>query len=362
MKILIIAPIPPPLNGQSLASHVIYSSLINSHDVSLVNISKSKRESNIIDYFTRVIKILSLFRRIHILQKNANRIYLTLSESTLGNLKDLFIYLLCYRKLNLMTIHLFGGAGMKSILEKDNFISLVNKKFISKLRFVVVEGKTQSKIFSSFLPAERVRVVNNFAEDYLFASVDEVKLKFYKIETINILFLSNLIYGKGFEELADAYLALDKNIQMKISLTFVGGFRTYKDKRIFLSKIKSCKTITYLGEFIDGAAKRRLYLNSHVFCLPSYYPYEGQPISILESYATGCFVITTNHSGIADIFSNKINGKLVDSKSSDSIINALEYIHFNKNILEDVAFSNLSYAKAEFSKNEFIRKVKNIIE
>jgi glycosyltransferase involved in cell wall biosynthesis len=53
---------------------------------------------------------------------------------------------------------------------------------------------------------------------------------------------------------------------------------------------------------VDGPGKKNLFSEAHIFCLPTYYPYEGQPIAILEAFASGCVVITTNHSGISDFF------------------------------------------------------------
>ena len=71
---------------------------------------------------------------------------------------------------------------------------------------------------------------------------------------------------------------------------------------------------------MTGEKKRRLFAEAHVFCLPTYYSYyEGQPISILEAYASGCVVITTDHGGICDIFKDKINGFRVEKRSCLSI-------------------------------------------
>lgn len=54
--------------------------------------------------------------------------------------------------------------------------------------------------------------------------------------------------------------------------------------------------------------KLDLFVESHVFVLPTYYLFEGQPIGIIEAYAAGCVVVTTRHSNICDIFSGSING------------------------------------------------------
>ena len=359
--ILFIAPIPPPTNGQSLAAGVIYNNMKESHDVFLVNMAKPKREQNFFDKILRGIEVISFFKRIKKGRKNSDLIYLTLSESFGGNIKDIIVYILCYNKLNNMVVHMLGGAGMKKILEKRNLFSRINKLFLKKLKGVIVEGKVQFQTFSNLIASEKIHIVPNFSQDYLFSSESEVLSKFSEINKINILYLSNLIYGKGFEELADAYITLPEHIKDKFTLTFVGGFQSIKHQELFFKKIEKISGISYKGKFINGNEKRNLYLKSHIFCLPTYYPYEGQPISILEAYATGCFVITTGHSGIPQIFADHINGIMVEPKSALSIKNAIEFIYNDDLILKKIALYNLRSSKNLYTEESFLNSVNAVL-
>jgi glycosyltransferase involved in cell wall biosynthesis len=360
MNILFIAPIPPPTNGQSLAAGVLYTKMKENHNVFLVNMAKPKREQNFFDKANRGLEVISFFKKIINGRKESDLIYLTLSESFGGNVKDLIIYVLCYDRLNNMVVHMLGGAGMKVLLEKGNLFSKINKFFLKRLKGVIVEGKIQFQTFSNVISSEKVHIIPNFSEDYLFCNESEVLTKFSEINKINILYLSNLIYGKGFEELADAYMALPEDIKDKFTLTFVGGFQSIKHQELFFKKIEKFSGISYKGKFINGNEKRNLYLKSHIFCLPTYYPYEGQPISILEAYATGCFVITTGHSGIPQIFEDHINGIMVEKKSALSIKNALELISNNKN-LKEIALYNLSLSKKLYTKKAFLDSINSVL-
>ena len=51
--------------------------------------------------------------------------------------------------------------------------------------------------------------------------------------------------------------------------------------------------------------------------LPTRYPNEGQPISILEAMGNGMFIISTDHAGIPDIVEDGING-IVIPKNTDA--------------------------------------------
>lgn len=52
----------------------------------------------------------------------------------------------------------------------------------------------------------------------------------------------------------------------------------------------------------------------YIFALPTRYPNEGQPISILEAMGNGMFIITTDHAGIPDVVDNNINGLVLNSQ------------------------------------------------
>jgi glycosyltransferase involved in cell wall biosynthesis len=155
---------------------------------------------------------------------------------------------------------------------------------------------------------------------------------------------------------------LNENEQKNIKINFVGGFENENSKKKFLKKIENNSGITYLGKFIDGKEKRDLYCKSHVFCLPTYYPYEGQPISILESYATGCVVITTNHSGIPFIFKNNKNGFIVEKKSVTSLTDVLKKILSNKGNLKNIAFYNRDEAYEKYRTYTYQNKILKILD
>ena len=61
MKILLIAPFPPPITGQSLAAKVFFDEAIKYHQVEVANLSKDsfKQGVNSIDRIIQVFRILN---------------------------------------------------------------------------------------------------------------------------------------------------------------------------------------------------------------------------------------------------------------------------------------------------------------
>jgi glycosyltransferase involved in cell wall biosynthesis len=358
MKILYIAPLPPPITGHSLISKVLHDDLVNYHDVDLINISKASFKEGV-DGLKRVLQIFHILRNILLRHTGSERIYLTISESFAGNLKDLMIYLICYRSLDKMYIHLHGGSIKRQLWDKYTFIKWANYLFIKRLRGVIISGESHVSIFSNIIQREKIYIVPNFAQDYLFIDQNVIDLKF-KSSLIRVLYMSNLIPKKGYLELADAFLLLRKELKERIQLDFAGAFGSDKDKAFFLNKISGYNQITYHG-VVSEALKKSLFSQAHIFCLPTSY-FEGQPISILEAYASGCVVVTTAQSGILDIFEPGINGYVIEPDSPESIKNIFEGLFELNNRMHQISSNNLSNALKKFRTKKYCRAISNILE
>ena len=68
MKILYLAPLPPPITGHSLVSKVLLDELIKTHKVEIVDLSKdSFREG--VDGFKRIFQIINILIKISKIQR-----------------------------------------------------------------------------------------------------------------------------------------------------------------------------------------------------------------------------------------------------------------------------------------------------
>ena len=148
----------------------------------------------------------------------------------------------------------------------------------------------------------------------------------------------------------------------RIEVDFAGQFENISHKASFTNKLKNNKNVKYHG-VVSGIEKKNLLNNAHIFCLPSYYYIpEGQPVSILEAYASGCVVLTTNHGGIKDIFQTEVNGFEIEKRSSDSIMKILESIIINQSPLLDIALANRKLAENNFTKEVFSLSIAKLFD
>ncbi len=360
MKILFIAPLPPPIDGQSKASKFLLDKLLfDENELTIINYTKKSRIKSSINFIKRSFHILYILFQVFQKKNRKDLIYLSLAESYFGNIRDLFIYTICRDKIDRFILHMLGGAGMEKILKSEGLIKRLNNYYISRVSGVIVEGNSNFNLFRTVIEESKIHIVPNFAEEYLFVKKEDVLNKFSKFEKISILYLSNMLPGKGYLEIVEAYNILDGSNKSKIKITFVGAFQSSQDKAYFLDLISDNDNILYIGDFIDGENKKRLFSENHIFCLPTYYPYEGQPISILEAYASGLVVITTNHSGISYVFSDRINGYLAEKKSVDSLKMIFEEIIADQDKLRFYALNNLSEAEKKYRLSSYESKIKD---
>lgn len=361
MNLLFIGPLPEPVTGQSLACQVLLGELTRHYHVEVINLRKRSLKHGV-DSVGRVGEVLRIAVAVWRKRNAAKVIYLTVSESFAGNMKDLLIYLVCFRQLSRMVIHLHGGAGLRGImLGKHGLHRRANEFFVRRVGGAIVLGPRHADIFAQVLPGEKIHIVPNFAQDYLFSDAESVERKFADTKPLRILYLSNLIPGKGYLELVDAFFAFDDQVRARVTIDFAGDFESAEQRQEFLRRIGGIPQLRYHG-VVYGDRKRDLFHQAHVFCLPTYFPYEGQPISILEAYASGCAVITTDHSGIGDVFVGGVNGYEVAKRSPASIKAAIERVVGEPDRVRAMAAANLRAAESRYRTAGYNESLLRIID
>ena len=122
--------------------------------------------------------------------------------------------------------------------------------------------------------------------------------------------------------------------------------------RKYLSELGDA--VTYHG-IVKGKKKKELLLNNYIFCLPTYYPLEGHPISILEAMANGCVIFTTDHGGIRDIV-NEEYGVFVEKHNPESIAETIA-----KRNYDDVIHRSWLEAKSKYGLDQFVSRIENAL-
>ena len=149
-----------------------------------------------------------------------------------------------------------------------------------------------------------------------------------------IAFVGNLIPTKGIYELVEAVKQCSENT----TLTIVGP----GDKTV-ISHIKQLA-----GELIDKRVKLigslpneqavEMIKSMDVVALPTYYPSEAFPISILEAMSYGKMVISTPRAAVKDMLTAVDGtecGYLVRERSVEDIVEAIKWCQQNKEMADE---------------------------
>jgi glycosyltransferase involved in cell wall biosynthesis len=359
MRILLIVPLPPPVTGHSLASQVLVDGLSRVHDVAVVNLSVgSLHDGRITSRRLREVGrvLLAVWRR----HRRADAIYFTISESRAGNLKDLGVYLLCAGRLRRLYVHLHGGTIGRELFDRHAGWRMINAVFIRRLGGVIISGPAHLGIFAGMIDRRRIHIVPNSARDELFVTEDALREKFAAPRTLRVLYLSSMTPSKGYLNLLEGWLGLAPEIRRGIQLDYAGGFPDEADHATFLRRIAPLDGVRYHG-LVDEEQKRRLFAQAHMFCLPTRM-LEGQPISILEAYASGCAVLTTGQPGIRDVFDDGINGFELRGGTAASVTAALGRAASDVDRLRQMAVTNRRTAEERHRSTTFTATLRRILE
>jgi glycosyltransferase involved in cell wall biosynthesis len=146
---------------------------------------------------------------------------------------------------------------------------------------------------------------------------------------VRVLYLAHCTREKGaFDAMAGVALANEKlaaqHSPLSLHLTVTGSFVTPEDRTEFEALIKRseiAKCVQYAG-FVTGAQKDKLLRTADIFCFPTFYPNENQPVNLIEAMAFGLPVLTTRWRSLPELFPAEYPG-LVDVRSPGQIADAL---------------------------------------
>lgn len=208
-----------------------------------------------------------------------------------------------------VVISLHGSVFME--WEKSQLATRIFLYFLRGAELITVLGNNQKSYLTQLgITGEKIMVLQNTSELDV-CSKEKIIDKHKSPEIIRILHLSLLIESKGFPLFLEALEQLSLDVLSKrIDAVICGpmAFTSYcseldtatKKERWIVDKVN---LINASGNgmvslrWVRGAAgeeKNSLFKNSHIFCFPSHFPVEAQPLVLLEAMASGCALITSD--------------------------------------------------------------------
>ena len=334
-SVVVVGRFPPPLDGQALATARLADLLADerggAHRVGRVDVGAPEDEALVTDgggvgRAAHFLRLPARLRRALAAWPGAPVLWPSVSPSPLGHARDL-----------LTVVPALGRRPVVGVVHRGDFERLFRSPvtaatghaLVRRLRAVVFLGEGLAARCASFVPASKRRVVPNTIDDAAVPTSPEVAAA-RDVRTgrggIRLLYLSGMIPSKGYGDVLEA-LAVLRGRGVEATATFAGRWPSAEAEAGFRARIDALGVggaARVLGGVADREAVRRLYLDADVFLLPTAYPVEAQPLTVIEALAAGTPVVVTRWAGLPEMVDDGREGAFVSAGAPAEIADAAE--------------------------------------
>ena len=256
---------------------------------------------------------------------DATVVWHSISPKLFGHVRDRFTVLKHVR-----------GRKLIAVVHRGNFAHLFSSpvtrgtalRASEDISRFVFNDPILSEACAAWIPEEKRAVLPNSIEEALLVSDPEIDLKRSSRDrnTLRLLYLSNMIESKGYLDVVRA-AGLLRERGVSFHLDMVGHWYREVDEKAYEAMIQSeglSGCIVHHGPVSDRKKIKAFHLAADVFLLPTYYPTEAQPVSIIEALSAGTPVVTTAQGGIPGMVRDEIEALIVRPRNPAEIANAVE--------------------------------------
>jgi glycosyltransferase involved in cell wall biosynthesis len=330
IRVLAIGPLPPPYHGVATFLRDLLHA--NSGRVELAHLDSSDRRdasnlgrwdpTNLQLGFSNLSELAS-----RCLRSQSDLVYLPISQNVPAFLRDaLFIFQA--RALGQRVVaHLHGGYFRALYEQSGPLFQMLARAALNACGAVIVLGDGFRGIFSGIVPESKIHVIENgVADPCAWALRPPAGAANCSPDSPTLLYMSTLTRTKGIMDLLRAVVLLRKKfpgIRLNVAGNWADG--ELRTSALALVAAENLAQQVFFAGNVDGAAKARFLAGGDIFCLPTYYPYEGQPLVLLEAMAAGLPVLGTAHGVIPSTVDDGRTGRLLSKAvTPEAIADALE--------------------------------------
>jgi len=360
-RLLIIGSFPPPLNGMTISNRMALKYFLGLENVKVrvfdVFGAPKIKPKNMQGIFSFSVFIKSFFENSRMVKEIIlnfrGHVYIVPGQSVFGFLRFAPAILVASIFARSVSIHVHGSRFADYLNKSPFFLRLICRIILKRVDNVIALTPNLAALFNEKLDICSSTYCYNGAD--IPCQYDE-SLKYQK-RTIECIFLSNLMKDKGVLDLLEAVVRANKE-GISVFLHLAGEIEAGLEDSVYKYLVAYPEILEYHGP-VSGFDKDSLLYKSSIFILPSYD--EGVPISLLEAYANGCAVITTEVGGIPEVFQNVKNGFFCKPGDPISIVDSIRRLESDRSVLQEIGRSNRVYATKNFSRQSFGSRLVEII-
>ena len=309
MKLLVFAQTPPPHHGQSAMIRLLLEELGRpgqGFELHHVNLSLSETSADVGRWQVRKVFSL-LFACSKVLYRRWRHgpmaLYYVPAPAKRGALyRDWLVMVLCRPFFKKLVLH-WHAVGLGQWLETTATVPerRISQRLLGKADLAIVLAPELAADVDRLWPKRVAVVQNSLSETGVLPPPRHREDK----GRYEILFIGLCCAEKGFFDTLDAVALLHARAPGAFRLTIAGAFDSPESEQRFKNRSKELTTAVRFVGFVDGEAKRALFTESDVFCFPTYYQHEGQPLVLIEALAHDISIVTTKWRAIPSMLPRK---------------------------------------------------------
>lgn len=352
MQILIVSPSLDPTKNVSGVSSVTRFIIENnlSHDYLHFELGRKDDEKG---GFYRIGSIIRSYRGWkHLLNKYPDAIvHYNFPLEKPSILRDTPFMRAALKNGNKMVVHIHGGVYLTSRSIPFPFRQILNHVFSWHVPFITLSEKEAETIRNRFHAKTVVSLPNciDLRDAKLF------ERKYNMNHPLTIGYLGRLAPTKGMEYLLKACVLLKKR-NIPFCLKLAG---TEEVEGQFLPQFNKMlgNQFSYCG-CVSGETKNDFLRSLDLLVMPTFF--EGLPMSLLECMSYGVVPVITPVGSIPTVVTNHKNGVFIKVKDVESIVDAISYLHTERDLLEQMGKSSHDFIFKHFDPERYIDKLNNI--
>jgi glycosyltransferase involved in cell wall biosynthesis len=323
-RILIIGPTPPPFIGPSVNTSALleHAGLHLRFEVLHLDTS-DRRDITNIGRFDWTNVALACRHGAGFLAKFFLRhpalVYLPISPSLLGLIRDLQFLLPAVARGSVLVIHQRGG-------QMREFYRLANPALRAVMRYVfdhcdrvIVLGDYFRQEFEGLVPPERIAIVRNGVDPQPYLDWKRPAIR-QAADAVRMVYLGNLVESKGYRLILEVARRL-RGSRPPVQFLLAGEYSSEADREHteeFLRQFGLHDSVRICG-VVSGPKKIDLLCGADAFVFPTAYPYEGHPTVIVEAMAAALPIVSTKHVAIPETITDGCEGFLVERGDVDQL-------------------------------------------
>jgi glycosyltransferase involved in cell wall biosynthesis len=322
-RVLVLGPLPPPTHGVATFTRDLLSADADEFELTHLDTSDRRDASNLGRWDPRNIELgfsnLSELASVA-LRRRPDIVYIPISQNVPAFLRDALFGLQARAFGSKLVLHLHGGYW-RELYEKDGgpFFRQIARTVLDQASAGIVLGENLRGIFESLMRDRSIHVVENGVPDPGAWPLRPTEPRRAPV----ITYLGSLSEEKGVLDLFRAVRLLQKT-HPEVELQIGGEFSDAAAREKFLAALKQ-DNIFVRNEFkglISTESKPAFFAAGDIFCMPTRYRYEGQPLVILEALSAGLPVVSTQHAAVPSTIEDGKTGVLLPVNPSPEQIAA----------------------------------------